>query len=475
MNHPQDLQTRPILENDECPSILVVDDTRANLRLLVGILVEHHYKVRPASNGRLALSTAQAEPPDLILLDIQMPEMDGYEVCRVLKADERTRDIPVIFISALSETVDKVKGFALGGVDYVTKPFQVEEVLARVETHLKLSQLQKRLARQNEQLKAEVADRQRAETALQQANDALERRVEARTADLVRLNAAYERFIPRELASFLQKESIVDVQLGDQIQREMSILFSDIRDFTALSEMMSPQENFNFINAYLSYIGPVIRHHCGFIDKYIGDAVMALFPEQAGDALQAAIGMLDEVANYNTYRRQRGRRPIRTGIGLHTGELMLGIIGEEQRLEGTVISDAVNTAARIEGLTKQYGASILVSEKTLFSLATPTHYHFRFLDKVKVKGKIEPISVFEILDGLSDEDLQLKLETRPHFEKGLLHYHSQEFEAAKHYFAHVVETHPDDRAAVIYLRRVEHFIAHGVPPGWEGIEVVGNQ
>ena len=117
-------------------NILVVDDTVANLRLLVNLLVERGYKVRPASNGPMALSAARTEPPDLILLDILMPHMDGYEVCEQLKGDESTREIPVIFISAVSEVLDKVKAFTVGGVDYITKPFQVEEVLARVEKHL---------------------------------------------------------------------------------------------------------------------------------------------------------------------------------------------------------------------------------------------------------------------------------------------------------------------------------------------------
>ncbi|MEW6493833.1 MAG: hybrid sensor histidine kinase/response regulator, partial [Cyanobacteriota bacterium] len=133
-------------------NILVVDDTVANLRLLVNLLVERGYKVRPASNGAMALSAAQTEPPDLILLDIIMPNMDGYEVCEQLKAHERTGNIPVIFISAISEVFDKVKAFAIGGVDYITKPFQVEEVLARVETHLAMRSLQKSLEEKNEEL-----------------------------------------------------------------------------------------------------------------------------------------------------------------------------------------------------------------------------------------------------------------------------------------------------------------------------------
>lgn len=135
-------------------NILIVDDTPANLRLLTGILAEHGYKVRAAPDGTLALQAAQSDPPDLILLDIRMPGMDGYAVCVQLKADERTRDIPVIFLSALSEAMDKVKAFSVGGVDYVTKPFQTTEVLVRVETHLALRNLQKSLEQQIAELDA---------------------------------------------------------------------------------------------------------------------------------------------------------------------------------------------------------------------------------------------------------------------------------------------------------------------------------
>jgi two-component system, sensor histidine kinase ChiS len=137
-------------------NILVVDDTPANLRLLMGILGKIGYKVRPANNGQRALTTIKKEQPDLILLDIMMPDMDGYQVCEHLKASAQTRDIPVIFISALNETFDKVKAFAVGGVDYITKPFQAEEVLARVKTHLKLHELQCQLQAENLRMRAEL-------------------------------------------------------------------------------------------------------------------------------------------------------------------------------------------------------------------------------------------------------------------------------------------------------------------------------
>ena len=136
---------KPSLSYPDKPSILVVDDTPANLQLLASVLKERGYKTRPVPSGLLALQAALSEPPDLILLDINMPEMNGFEVCQSLKADEKLRDIPVIFISALNEVLDKVKAFAVGGVDYITKPFQFDEVQARVDTHLKLWHLQQEL------------------------------------------------------------------------------------------------------------------------------------------------------------------------------------------------------------------------------------------------------------------------------------------------------------------------------------------
>jgi DNA-binding response OmpR family regulator len=155
--------------------ILVVDDIPENLKLLTDILRERGYRVRPAPGGHLALRSTALRLPDLILLDVKMPDMDGYEVCRALKSDERSRDIPVIFISALHATSDKVKGLEAGGVDFITQPFQTEEVLARVQTHLALRRLQERLEKQNTQLQLEIAERRQAEELLRQEEQALSR------------------------------------------------------------------------------------------------------------------------------------------------------------------------------------------------------------------------------------------------------------------------------------------------------------
>jgi signal transduction histidine kinase len=170
------------LTTDPKPNILVVDDTRLSLRLLSKMLSDHGYNVRPTLNGPRAIASARSEPPDLILLDIVMPEMDGYAVCKELKADEQTRDIPVIFISSLDEIFDKVKAFSIGGVDYVSKTSQPQEILARVKTHLSLRNLQKRVEEKNRELRKEIEERKRMEETLKKAQEELRQAKEAAEA-----------------------------------------------------------------------------------------------------------------------------------------------------------------------------------------------------------------------------------------------------------------------------------------------------
>ena len=211
-----------------------------------------------------------------------------------------------------------------------------------------------------------------------------------------RLTIAFERFVPKRFLSLLGKESIVEVQLGDHVEREMSVLFADIRFFTALSEQMSPRENFQFLNSYLQRIEPVVEDHNGIIDKYIGDAIMALF-EDSDDAVAAAIAMLAELEEYNLGRARAGYLPIRLGIGINHGSLMLGTIGSSGRMEGTVISDAVNLASRIEGLTKEQQASLLISDQCRKNLRHGDDYRLRKISDVKVRGKRDLITIWEVL------------------------------------------------------------------------------
>ena len=447
--------------NNDTEAVLLVDDNPTNLQLLFETLDGRGYKLLIAKDGKTALSIARKAGPNLILLDIMMPEIDGYEVCRQLKADPATAEIPVIFLSALTETKDKVQGLDLGAVDYVTKPFQPEEVIARVNTHLTVYRLKKALDQKNKEL--------------QEANELLEERVKKRTAQLQELNIAYQRFVPREFLNLLAKESILDVILGDQTAQQMTVLFSDIRGWTTLSEDMTAQESFNFINAFLNRVSPVINAHRGFIDNFQGDGMMALFPETADDAVQAAIAMHAAVSEYNTDRKQKGFQPIGIGVGLHIGDLMLGIIGHEQRMQGTVVADAVNLASRLEGLTRVYGSSISISEPTLSQLKDPDRYKHRFVDKVQVKGKKDPVSVHEVFDGDPPAVIELKELTKDDFEQGLCLYYDRKFSEASVKFNQVLEKHPDDRAARIYLKRSANYMVNGVPDDWTGVEVLSQK
>ncbi len=299
--------------------------------------------------------------------------------------------------------------------------------------------------------------------------------IETHRRAVERLASASARFVPREFLSMLEKESIVDVELGDHIQHEMTIMFSDVRSFTTFSEGMTPKENFDFINNLLNRICPVIRDHNGFVDKYMGDGVMALFPQNADDALQAAIAMHKQLIHYNDQRQAQGQKSIQLGIGLHTGVLMLGTIGEAERMEGTVISDAVNLASRIEGLTKKYGAGLIISAQTLNYLKDPLQYNFRFVDKVQVKGKNDTVSVFEVFDGNSETIQALKIATKENFKKGIFIYYEQNFPEASVYFNNVLKRNPKDEAARLYLQRAAHYMIHGVPEGWSGTEVMNEK
>jgi PAS domain S-box-containing protein len=275
------------------------------------------------------------------------------------------------------------------------------------------------------------------------------------TNKLFQLNKAYERFVPRQFLQFLEKKSIVDVQLGDHVQQEMSVLFADIRDFTTLSESMTPEENFKFINSYLSRMSPVISQNHGFIDKYIGDAIMALFSGSADNAVKASIAMLHSLAEYNQHRQKQGYATIQIGIGINTGLLMLGTVGEQNRMDGTVISDAVNLASRIEEVTKSYGVSLLISHQTFSRLQDASQYDIRIVDRIKVKGKSEFVTVYEVFDADLPEIREGKLVTKTLFEEAQKLYTMGNFRAAAQCFQNCLSQNPRDKVVQIYLERCQ--------------------
>ncbi|XZO04208.1 MAG: ATP-binding protein [Microcoleus sp.] len=426
MIHSQSVANQEQLQTDKI-KILIVDDEPINIQVLINSLSIENYAITQASNGMEALSLIEnGFKPDLMLLDVMMPRMTGYEVCREVRKIYSPLELPILMLTAKNQTSDLVEAFNLEANDYVTKPFIKKELLARINTQIRLA----------------------------------------------KLNAAYGRFVPHDFLNLLEKPSIIEVRLGENKERKMTVLFADIRSFTVLSEQMTPTENFAFINNYLGRVSPAIRKNNGFIDKYIGDAVMALFPTFPDDGVRAAIEMQKEVNVYNQQRQESGLAPISIGIGLHVGNLMLGTIGERERMESTVIADAVNLASRLEGLTKVYGSGILVSDAVIYALSDREQYKYRFVDRVTVKGKTTAVSVFEIYDTETEQTISLKQQTAEVFQQGLDLYYQQKFVSAQKKFQNILQINPEDKVAMLYFKRARKYRMYGAPDGWVGVEAL---
>jgi signal transduction histidine kinase/predicted ATPase/class 3 adenylate cyclase len=408
----------------EAPRILVVDDDPVNLRVLEGYLRAFGYGVVTARSGAEALTAlGQGQPPAMVLLDVMMPQMDGYETCKHIRRNWNAAKLPVIMLTAKNRIGDLELGLDAGANDYIAKPFSRQELQARMKTHLGLAQI----------------------------------------------NTAFSKFVPLELFEFMGK-NILDVRLGDSVEMDMTVMFSDIRMYTTLAEEMRPDQNFAFLNSYFQRVGPIIEENGGLINQYLGDGLMALFAGRPDDAVRAAIAMQEEVRQFNAERQLKRRMPIATGIGLHTGKVILGVIGDKYRLSGNVIADTVNVASRVEGLTKIYGANIAVSAETLSGLRRSEACPHRLLDVVRVKGKKNPLLVHEVYGGDAAPQRNLKSQLREQFEQAQLLYRRQEFAEAGRIFSTIAGKNPEDKAAAWFRGQCEHYQTHGVPPGWSGID-----
>lgn len=414
------------------PVILCVDDEQFVLNALnkqlqskFGDRYEYEFAESAEEAIRVVDDLAEKGYPFVMVISDQiMPGMTGDQfLTYVHKKLPRPIKIMLTGQASLDSAISAINNADL--YRYLTKPWQEEDFLLTVEKGLQQYAL---MEEKNKQ--AEV----------------------------------FSHFVPHQFLERLNK-SLVDIELGDHVQREMTVLFSDIRDFTKVSETMTPEETYNFINRYLQYVEPAINKNNGFIDKYIGDAVMALF-DSPEDGLQAAFDIQRNVDQLNQDHRDEKYGPIESPIGLHVGSLMLGIVGVKKRMQGTVISHAVNLASRLQGLARDYGCHIIASEEFIKKLKMNPPAQNRFLGKIRVKGIQNESSIFELIDPREKEIASKTMQTKADFEQGLELFFEKRFAEACVKFNEVLKINPEDKPAKIYLERSAFYIVHGIPSDW---------
>ncbi|MGB0495065.1 MAG: adenylate/guanylate cyclase domain-containing protein, partial [Kangiellaceae bacterium] len=268
-------------------------------------------------------------------------------------------------------------------------------------------------------------------------------------------NKAYSRFVPHNVLKLISPNGIQTTKLGECIEKEMTILFCDIRGFTRLSESMKPKDSFAFINRYLKIMVPVINKYGGTVDKYIGDGIMALFPSSADNALRAAVGMNSELSKYNKKLQAKGLPTVKIGLGLHTGKMMLGTVGTQSRMDVTVISDTVNAAARIEALTKTFDVSILISEEMRLRLNKFDKRELRFIATCFVQGKAQPMTIYEVFSNDTVSLRNEKLENQQGMIEAWTSYKRGELDKAIGIYQKLMEKTPLDKAQLALIEVVQ--------------------
>lgn len=348
------------------------------------------------------------------------------------------------------------------------------EQLSRAATQISGGELEVEIARVDS--RDEVGELNRAFRQMVDDLKASRKQIEAYTLLLQREKDAFFRFVPTQFLELLGRESPVAIQLGDSSPRSMSVMFSDIRAFTTLAEVMEPQSVIGFLNEYLARMEPTIKTHGGFVDKFLGDGIMALFedgphhPNSAEQGVAAAVQMRRELLDYNRLRSERGLESIRIGVGLHTGSLVLGTVGSPERLNTTVVGDTVNLASRLEALTAFYRAGIIVSEAVMDGLGERNERCTREIATVRVRGKTRTVTLFDVFDWETEDARARKLESQRAFGDALALYREGSFAEAAKAFGKVHKRNPGDRTAEAYRDMCGRHLE--VPPeGWEGVDV----
>lgn len=340
-------------------NVLVVDDNRENIELVKDILDVGGYQVISAKNGTEALSKVLDGSPDLIILDVNMPGMDGFEVCKRLKSDELTNHIPIIMLTAQADVESRVEGLAAGADDYLTKPFSPRELVARVERSLRAKVVSDDLRIKQQQLRQ-----------------------------------TFSRFVA---ASVVEKllENPDQVKLGGKLQ-PVTVLFADLEGFTTMSEHSDPEHLLLLLNSYHTFMSKIVMQYSGTIDKFLGDGLMALFntpvlqDDHVARAVKTALHIQDEI--YWFHQKFPDDQRLSINFGIHTGNAVVGNVGSENLMDFTAVGDTVNVAARLQGVADE--GQILVSAAVYE--ATRDFIFGRSRGDLRVKGRREPIATYQI-------------------------------------------------------------------------------
>ncbi len=287
-----------------------------------------------------------------------------------------------------------------------------------------------------------------------------------RDEELRRTHQATLRFVPREFLGLLERESLVDIQFGDHVERSMHVLFADMRGYTTLVEGKTTAQSFALINQFVQLLDRAIGEHGGFIGNIEGDAVLALFPGAADDAIQAGLAAHRELAAWNVVRRSDGSAPIRMGVGLNSGPILLGTIGGHERLQCDVVGDPVNVCARVESLTRLYRTEMLLTDATARLATRP--WSLRRIDRVQAKGKTSACTLFEALDALDAERADARRRTADRYAEARAAFERGELDAAERGFAAILAQDPTDGAAAVHVDRICGLRGRGLPDDWDG-------
>jgi two-component system sensor histidine kinase ChiS len=401
--------------------LLVADDDPVNVEVLRAQLEPAGYRVTIARDGREALEALAREGTfDGVLLDVMMPKMTGPEAAEQMRAGHPHGTLPILMLTAKSRPEDAIVGLRAGASDYVGKPFHREELLQRLDGHVQA----------------------------------------------MRTARAFRRFVPSDFLQLLGAAHFEELRAGVGQRHDLTVLFADIRGFTARSEQLGPEGTFAFVNGCLQRFEPVVRAHGGFVDKFIGDAVMAIFPGEATRAVEAAARLQAEVASFNL-AHPRAPMPLAIGIGVHRGPVILGTVGVDDRLEVTVIGDAVNVAARLEALTKRFGVGALASREIADGARVPGEA--RCIGVVHVRGRREPIELFELLACCASEDERTqKMATCDVFARGLAAWRAGRMDDATMAFEAARRDAPLDGVAAIYAEEAKRLLQDGIPDSFDG-------